>query len=157
MSYVEKQNYGRYYEDFTEGMAIEHWPNKTITEAENHFFSLLTMNHHPVHVDKEYAAEQHHGKILVVGPLVISLVVGMTVKDVSGRAIANLGYKKISHDAPVFIGDTIRAETEVCKKRDSESDPGRGIVTVQTRAFNQRDETVLTLQRTFLVPKKSEK
>jgi acyl dehydratase len=149
-------DFGRYYEEFGVGDIYEHWPRKTITEFDNHMFSLLTMNHHPVHIDDAYAAEQHHGEILVVGPLVISLVVGMSVRDISGKAIANLEYKEITHDGPVFVGDTITAATEVLDKRRSESDPSRGIVSVKTRAFNQNDEQVLTLKRTVLVPTKED-
>jgi acyl dehydratase len=144
-------DFGRYFEEFEVGDVYEHWPGKTVSTFENHMFCLLTMNHHPVHIDEEYAADQHHGEILVVGPLVISLVVGMSVRDVSGRAIANLQYESITHDAPVFIGDTIHAESEVLDKRLSESDPSQGIVTVETRAFNQHDEQVLSLQRSVLV------
>lgn len=140
------------FEEFNEGDVYDHWPGKTITEFDNHLFCLLTMNHHPVHLDETYAENQEHGQILVVGPLVFSLVVGMSVRDVSGRAIANLEYESIIHEAPVFIGDTIVAESEVLDKRRSDSDPSRGIVSVETRAFNQRDETVLTLRRKFLVP-----
>ncbi|WP_436911315.1 MaoC family dehydratase [Halosimplex marinum] len=155
MEHDSREEFGRYYGEFKEGVTYRHWPRKTITEFENHFFSLLTMNHHPVHIDETYAAEQHHGRVLVVGPLVISTVVGMSVRDISGSAVANLEYHDITHDGPVFIGDTIRAESEVLEKRVSESDPDRGIVTVETRAYNQDDEKVLTLRRSILVPKRT--
>ena len=147
-------NYGRYLEEFVEGDIIKHYPGKTIFECDNNFFSLLTMNHHPLHLDIEYAKSQQHGKILVVGTLVFSVVVGMTVRDISGRAIANLNYEKINHDAPVFIGDTIHAETEILNVRKSKSKPDRGIIYVETRAFNQKNEKVLTFRRNVLIPKK---
>lgn len=146
--------FGRYLEDFHGGDIYRHWPGKTITESDNNLFSLLTMNHHPIHLDQHYAEQQHHGRILVVGTLVFSLVVGMTVPDVSGRAIANLDYESITHDGPVFIGDTLYAETEVLGVRPSRSKPDRGIVYVETRAQNQREERVLTFRRHVLVPRR---
>ncbi len=147
--------FGRYLEDFKVGDVYEHFPGKTITEADNHFFSLLTMNHHPVHLDVEYASKTQHGKILVVGTLVFSLVVGMTVRDVSGKAIANLAYHEIIHHAPVFIGDTIYAKTTVLEVRPSRSKPDRGIVKVLTEAFNQDGVKVLSFSRSVLIPKRN--
>lgn len=146
--------FGRYFEDFEQGDVYVHWPGKTITESDNNLFCLLTMNHHPVHLDVEYAKEAHHGKILVVGTLVFSLVVGMTVRDVSGKAIANLAYHEVKHERPVFIGDTIYAETTVLSVRPSRSKPDRGIVRVETRAYNQNRELVLTFQRSVLIPRR---
>ena len=148
------RTFGRYLEDFNVGDVYNHWPGKTITESDNNLFCLLTMNHHPVHLDMEYAKGQPHGKILVVGTYVLSLVVGMSVADVSGKAIANLDYEKITHDGPVFIDDTIYAETEILEKRESKSKPDRGIVYVETRAYNQDGKKVLTLRRHVLIPKK---
>lgn len=147
--------FGRYFEDFGEGDVYTHWPGKTITESDNNLFCLLTMNHHPVHLDIEYASAAYHGRILVVGPLVFSLVVGMTVRDVSGKAIANLAYHEVKHERPVFIGDTIYAETTVLSVRLSRSKPDRGIVKVETRAYNQNRELVLTFQRSVLIPQRS--
>ena len=95
---------GRYYEDFFVGQIIEHKLTKTITESDNNLFCLLTMNHHPVHLDIEYAKRKQHGQILVVGTLVFSLAVGITVEDISGRAVANLGYENVRHINPVFLG-----------------------------------------------------
>jgi len=146
--------FGMYFEEFRVGDVYKHCSGKTITESDNNLFCLLTMNHHPVHLDVEYAKKQHHGKILVVGTYVFSLVVGMSVPDISGKAIANLEYEKVVHDGPVFIGDTIHAETEVLEVRASKSKPDRGIIYVETRAFNQRGERVLTLRRKVLIPKK---
>ena len=112
------------------------------------------MNHHPLHLDNPFAELSQHKQILVVGTYIISLVVGMSVRDISGEAIANLDYEKIVHNAPVFIGDTIHAETEILGKRLSESKQDRGIVYVETTAYNQRDIKVLTLRRHVLIPTK---
>ena len=146
--------YGRHFEDFNVGDVYRHEISKTITESDNNLFCLLTMNHHPVHLDVEYAKSTQHGKILVVGPYVFSLVVGMSVGDISGKAIANLDYVDVTHDGPVFVGDTIRAETEILEKRSSRSKEDRGIVYVETRALNQRNERVLTLKRHVLIPRR---
>lgn len=146
--------FGGYLEDFTLGDIYRHWPGKTITEADNHVFTLLTMNTNPLHIDENYMANHQHGRILVVGPLIISLVVGMSVRDTSGKAIANLEYEKITHDAPVFQGDTIYAESEILDVRESHSKPDRGVVYMESRASNQHGDRVLTLRRRFLVPKK---
>ena len=145
-------SFGRYLEEFQTGEQYVHCPGKTITESDNNLFCLLTMNHHPVHLDVEYAKRAEHGRILVVGTLVFSVVVGLTVRDISGRAIANLGYDDVRHVAPVFIGDTVRAESIVLEVRRSRTKPDRGTVRVETRAYNQRDELVLSFRRTVLVP-----
>ena len=146
--------FGRYFEEFEVGQTFKHWPGRTITEADDTWFSLLTMNQHPLHIDAHYASQTQHGQRLVVGTLVFSIVVGISVADISGRAIANLEYQEIRHTGPVFHGDTIYAETEVLAVRPSQSKPDRGTVHVATRAFNQHDETVLTLKRTVLVPRR---
>ena len=146
--------FGGYLEDFKTGDIFKHWPGKTVTEMDNHLFSLLTMNPNPLHIDESYMKEHQHGQVLVNGTYVISLVVGMSVRDTSGRAIANLEYERITHDGPVFHGDTIHAESEILEVRESRSRPDRGIVYMETRAFNQRDEKVLTLRRRFLTPKR---
>ena len=150
----KRSSFGTYFEEFIVGDIIEHWPGKTITEYDCHLFSLLTMNHHSVHLDSNYAKKTQHGKILVVGTYVFSLVVGQTVRDISGKAIANLEYESVKHSAPVFIGDTIYCETEVLSKRESESKSDRGIIYVETRAKNQNDEQVLVFRRKVLIPKK---
>ncbi len=146
-----RDSFGGYFEDFSPGDVYRHWPGKTITEADNHMFSLLTMNTNPLHIDENYMSEHQHGRILVVGPLVMSLVVGMSVPDTSGRAVANLEYESVRHDAPVFIGDTIYAESRILETTLT-SRADRGIVYMESRGINQRDETVLTLRRKFLVP-----
>jgi acyl dehydratase len=145
-------SFGRYYEDFVVGQTLHHYPARTITESDNLMFCMLTMNHHPVHIDVEFAARTQHQQPLVVGTLVFSLVVGMTVPDISGHAIANLEYGEIIHHGPVFYGDTIRAQTKILKKHESRSKPDRGIVWVETEAFNQRDERALSFKRAVLVP-----
>ena len=149
-----KENFGRYLEDFAVGDVFKHWPGKTITEADNHLFSLLTMNHNPLHVDENYMNDHQHGRVLVVGTYVLSLVVGMSVGDTSGKAVANLEYERITHDAPVFQGDTIYAESEVLEVRESRSRPDRGVVYMESRASNQDGKKVFTLRRRFLVPKR---
>ena len=147
--------YGRFYEDFTPGEVIKHWPGRTITEADNTWFALLTMNQHPLHSDAHYAATHtQHGQRVVLGPLVFSIGIGMTVADISGRAIANLEIEHITHDHPTFNGDTLYAQTRVLDKRESRQGD-RGIVRVETWATNQRGERVLTFRRSVLVPKKN--
>ena len=148
-----KTDNNRYLEDFSVGQVITHLAGKTITESDNNLFCLLTMNHHPVHLNTEYARKQQHGKILVVGTLVFSLVVGMTVRDISWKAIANLDYEHIKHHSPVFIGDTLTAETEILDVRASKNKPDRGIVYVETKAFNQNHDLVLSFRRHVLIPK----
>lgn len=145
---------GLYFEEFEEGAEIIHALSKTIFESDNNFFSLLTMNHHPVHTNVDYASHNQHGRPLVVGTLVFSLVVGMTVPDISGKAIANLGYEDIKHLAPTFIGDTIYARTRIISKRESKSKPDRGIIYVETIGYNQRGEDVITFRRNVLVKKR---
>lgn len=147
---------GNYFEDFEPGDIIEHASSKTIFESDNNFFSLLTMNHHPVHLDIEYAEKSQHGRILVVGTLIFSLVVGLTVPDISGKAIANLEYESIKHLGPVFINDTIYAKTIILEKRNSKSKTDRGIVYVETIASNQKNEEVLSFRRKILIPKKQQ-
>lgn len=147
--------FGRNFEDFQKGEIIYHWPGKTITESDNNLFSLITMNHHPLHIDLEFAKSSQHGQILVVGTLIFSLAVGLSVRDISGKAIANLEYEKVSHDAPVFIGDTLYAETEVLNIRESRTKLDRGIIYVETRVFNQKNKKVLTFRRRVLIPKKN--
>lgn len=150
---VHKERFGRYFDDFKVGDVYKHSPGKTIFESDNNLFCLLTMNHHPVHLDEEYAASAQHGRVLVVGTLVFSLVVGMTVRDVSGKAIANLAYLEIRHLGPVHIGDTLCAETTVLEKQESQTKLDRGKVTVETTAFNQEGVEVLKFSRIVLVPK----
>ena len=145
---------GLYFEEFIVGSEIKHSLSKTIFESDNNFFSLMTMNHHPVHTNADYASRNQHGKILVVGTLVFSLAVGITVPDVSGKAIANLDYENIKHLSPVSIGDTIYVRTKVLDKRESKSKNDRGIIYVESIAYNQNGIDVLSFRRHVLVKKR---
>lgn len=145
---------GRYYEDFAVGDTYKHWPGRTITAADNTWFTLLTMNQHPIHFDEEYAKGTEFGKPLVNSTLTLAIVVGMSVADVSQNAVANLGWTDIAMPAPVFNGDTLYAESTVLEKRESKSRPTQGIVTVATRAWKQDGTTVMTFKRSVLVPKR---
>jgi acyl dehydratase len=145
---------GRYYEDFAVGDTYKHWPGRTLTAADNTWFTLLTMNQHPIHFDEEYAKKTEFGKPLVNSTLTLAVVVGMSVADVSQNAVANLGWTDIVMPAPVFNGDTLYAESTVLEKRESKSRPTQGIVTVATRAWKQDGTTVMTFKRSVLVPKR---
>ena len=149
---IHERPFGRLYEDFEPGDVYRHWPGKTITEYDDHLFCMITMNHHPLHTNAWFAEnETVQGKNVVVGNLVYSLVLGMSVPDVSGAAIANLEIESLLHKKPTFHGDTIYAETKVLEKRESKSRPDRGIVTVETRGFNQRGEEVCYFRRRVMV------
>ncbi|MBA2506715.1 MAG: MaoC family dehydratase [Thermoleophilaceae bacterium] len=147
-------SYGRYLEEFEVGAIYKHWPAKTVTEADDHLFCLITMNHHPLHINDVYAGQSQQGRNVVVGPLVYSLALGMSVSDVSGKAIANLATEELSHPAPVFHGDTLFVESEVLEVRPSSSKPDRGIVKVHTRVLNQDGTLVAEFKRTVLIPKR---
>ena len=133
-------SYGRYFEELEIGQAFRHWPGRTITEFDDTLFSLMSMNQHPVHIDEHYAAGTQHGRRLVVGPLVVSLVIGMSQADIGGRALRTLEYSEIRHMAPVFHGDTIYAESTIIDKQP-------GVVTVESRGVNQRGDPILSLRR----------
>ena len=147
-------SFGRYLEEFEVGAVYEHRPGRTLTDADNIHFSLLTMNFHPMHCDAAYASKSEFGRLLVNSGLTVAVVLGMTVGDVSGKAIANLGWKEINLTAPVFAGDTLYAESEVLELRESRSRPNQGIVTTLTRAFNQDGVEVMNFIRSCLVPKR---
>jgi acyl dehydratase len=147
--------FGRYFEDFSVGDVFRHWPGKTITEADDHLFCMITMNHHPLHTDAWFAEhETVQGKNVVVGNLVYSLVLGMSVPDVSGSAIANLEVESLIHRHPTFHGDTIYAETRVLDTRPSSSKPDRGIVTVESKGLNQDGVEVCYFRRKVMVWKR---
>ena len=151
-----RMQFGRSYEEFEVGAVYRHWPGKTVTEYDDHLFCLLTMNHHPLHLDSNYAENTtQFGKNVVVGNYVYSLLLGMSVADVSGKAIANLEVESLKHVFPTFHGDTIYAETEVIEKRESSSKDDRGVVTVETRGYNQRGEEVCFFRRKVMVPKRA--
>jgi acyl dehydratase len=145
---------GRYLEEFAVGDVYEHFPGRTITAADNIQFSLLTMNNHPLHCDHAYAARSEFGRPLVNSGLTLAIVLGMTVADVSGKAIANLGWSDIKLIAPVFPGDTVYAESEVLEKRASKSRPTQGIVTVRTTGKKADGTVFMTFVRSVLVPKR---
>jgi acyl dehydratase len=142
---------GRTYEELEVGAVYRSRFGRTVLEADNVWFTLLTLNTNPIHFDAEYAARTEWGRPLVDSTFTLALVTGLSVVDVSERAV-NLGWREVKLPAPVFAGDTIRAETEILEKRDSQSRPGFGIVTVRTRGVNQRDETVIDFERTVMVP-----
>lgn len=149
-----RESFGRFYEDFNEGDIYEHRPSRTISEADNTWFTLLTMNTHPMHFDAEYAKHSEFGKCIVCSPLTVAILVGMSVTDVSQKAIANLGWSDIKLTYPVFAGDTLSAESEVLGKRESKSRPNAGLVTVKTRGFNQDGKVVCEFERTMLIAKR---
>ena len=142
---------GRFFEDFEVGATYHHRPGRTLSEADNTWFTLLTMNNHPVHFDAEYAKRTEFGRPLVVSTLTLSMLVGMSVADMSQKAIANLGWERITLPRPVFVGDTLYAESTVLDKRESKSRPDQGIVSIRTLGRNQRGEVVCEFDRTMLV------
>lgn len=149
-----REELGRYFEDFDIGATYEHRPGRTINEADNSWFTLLTMNTHPVHFDHEYASKSEFGQPLVNSCLTLSIVAGMSVSDTSQKAIANLGWTDIKMPAPVFVGDTLYAESEVLAKRESKSRPTQGIVSIRTRGLKADGTLVMEYDRSFLVAKR---
>lgn len=152
---MEANKMGNYFEDFVVGEVIKHCQSKTIFESDNNLFSMLTMNHHPVHTNIDYCKNNQHGQVLVPGTLVFCLAVHLTVLDVSGKAIANLAYENIDHLHPTFINDTIYSRTEVLSKRESNSKNDRGIVYVETVGYNQDNVDVIRFRRKILIKKKN--
>ena len=149
---MHERPFGRALEDFVVGDVYRHWPGKTITEYDDHLFCMITMNHHPLHTNVWFAEQDApHGRNVVVGNLVYSLALGMSVPDVSGSCIANLEVESLQHKNPTFHGDTIYAETRVLDVAGSRTKPDRGIVTVETKAFNQRGEEVCYFKRRLMV------
>ena len=146
--------FGRSYEEFEVGATYKHWPGKTVTEYDDHLFCLLTMNHHPLHLDEHYAEETtQFGKNVVVGNYVYSILLGMSVPDISGKAIANLEIESLRHVAPTFHGDTLYGETTVLDKWESTSKDDRGVVHVETIGYNQDGKVVCIFRRKVMVPK----
>ena len=149
-----RESYGRYLEDFQVGDVYEHRPGRSITETDNTWFTLLTMNQHPLHFDREYGAKTEFGQVLVNSCLTISLVTGMSVSDISQKTIANLGWDKVRLTGPVFVGDTLYAESTVLAIRESASRPNQGIVTVESRGLKQDGQQVISFERSMLIPKR---
>ena len=149
-----RETFGRYYEDFTVGDVYEHRPGRTITDYDNVQFTLMTMNTHPAHFDYEFASRTEFGKPLVCSPLTVALMVGMSVSDVSQKAVANLGWQDIRLTHPLFPGDTLYTESEVVEKRESKSRPEQGVVTVRSTGKNQHGDVCCTFNRTMLIWKR---
>ena len=147
-----RETLGRYFEDFEIGHIYEHRPGRTITESDNTWFTLLTMNTHPLHFDTEYAKHSEFGKPLVNSTFTLAIVAGISVSDTSQKAIANLGWSDIKLTAPVFVGDTIYAESEVLEKRESKSRPNQGIVTIKTTGLKQDGTVFMAYTRSMLMP-----
>ena len=150
-----RESFGRYYEDFQVGDIYQHRPGRTITQYDNISFTLLTMNTHPMHFDEEYAKHSEFGRCIVCSPLTVALMVGMSVTDVSQKAIANLGWTDIKLTHPLFAGDTLYAQSEVLDKRESKSRPHAGLVSVKTVGLNQDGVKVCEFNRTMLIMKRS--
>jgi acyl dehydratase len=149
---VRTSEYGCYFEDLEAGQTFEHWPGRTITEFDDTLFSLLSMNQHPVHIDEHFAAGTQHRQRLVEGPIVISLIIGMSQRDIGGRATETLEYSDILHIGPVFHGDTVYASSVVIEKQ--EPSDGRTLVLLEHSGQNQRAETILTMRRKLLIPRR---
>ena len=147
-----RESAGRYYEEFELGDVYEHRPGRTLSETDNTWFSLLTMNQHPLHIDAAYGAATEFQRPLVNSCLTLAIVTGMSVSDVSQKTVANLGWDKIRLTAPVFAGDTLYAESEVIGKRPSGSRPNHGIVTVRTVGKKADGTVVITFERSALIP-----
>jgi acyl dehydratase len=150
---AREDRFGRYFEEFTVGDVYRHWPGRTITEAEDHLFCMLTMSASPIHIDAHYAAtEMEGGRNLVIGTFVYAALLGMSVPDTSGKAIAALGTEHLRHVAPLHHGDTLYGESTVLETRRSRSRPASGIVTIETRGYNQEQTLVCEFRRSFLMP-----
>ena len=150
-----RESHGMYFEDFGVGDTYEHRPGRTISEADNTWQSLINNNSHPLHIDHEYGRQSEFGRPLVSSLVTFSIVGGLSLASTSARGIANLGWKNVVLLTPVFIGDTVYAETTILSKRLSESRPGQGIVTVETRGVKSTGEVFLKWERSFLVPCRS--
>jgi itaconyl-CoA hydratase len=142
---------GLYWEDFTPGDVFEHRPGRTVLDVDNTYFTLLTLNSQQVHFDAAYAAKTEWKKMLVDSTFTLALLTGMSVRTVSQKVVANLGWDKVKATHPVFAGDTLYAESTVLSKRESKSRPTQGIVTVSTRGVNQDGKEVMSFERTMLV------
>lgn len=145
---------GRFFDQWSVGDTIAHDLHRTVTETDNLMITTLTHNPQPLHLDADYAGATEFGRIVVNGIFTFGLMVGLSVGDTTlGTLVANLGYDKVMMPKPVFIGDTLRAETEVLELRESKSRPDAGIVVFAHRMINQRDEVVCTCTRTALLKK----
>jgi acyl dehydratase len=146
---------GRFFDDWSLGDRLEHQPHRTVTETDNLLISTLTHNPQPLHLDADYAGATEFGRIVVNGTFTFALLVGLSVGDTTlGTLVANLGYDKVRMPKPVFVGDTLRAESEVIGLKESRSRPGAGIVTFAHRMYNQRGELVCEMERTALMQRR---
>ena len=147
---------GRFFDEWAIGDTLTHDIRRTVTETDNLLFTVMTHNPQPLHLDIEAAKASEFGQILVNGTFTFSLMVGLSVGDTTlGTLVANLGYDKLVMPKPVFIGDTLRAESEIIGLKESKSRPNAGIVTFLHRAINQRDELVCQCERSALVQRKA--
>jgi acyl dehydratase len=146
--------HGRFYEDFEVSDIYQHPLGRTITTTDNLWFTLLTQNTAPLHVDHQYASQTEFGRPLVNSTFILALVTGQSVSDISQNVLANLGWDEIKLPRPVFEGDTIYSQSEVLEKRESNSRPNVGIVTVKTTGYNQKGKTVITFKRSVMVYKR---
>jgi itaconyl-CoA hydratase len=151
-----RETSGLYYEDFEPGDTFEHRPGRTITDVDNIWITLLTLNVQQVHFDAAYAAKTEWKKMLVDSTLTLALLTGMSVRTVSAKVVANLGWDKVKATHPVFAGDTLYAESTILFKRESRSRPTQGIVTVSTRGVNQDGKEVMSFERTMLIYKRGQ-
>lgn len=149
-----REEFGFYYEDFKVGDIFEHRPGRTITEIDNIWQSLLFMNKHPIHIDEHYAKKTDFKKNLVNSVVTFCIVNGMTVTTMSFKAVANLGWDKVRLPNPVYVGDTLYAESKILEKRKSKSKPSYGIVKIHTSGYKHDKTLILECERTFLVPKR---
>ena len=149
-----RETSGLYYEDFMPGDVFEHRPGRTVLDVDNTYFTLLTLNVQPVHFDAAFATKTEWKKMLVDSTFTLALLTGMSVRTVSAKVVANLGWDKVKATHPIFAGDTLYAESTILSKRDSKSRPTQGIVTVSTRGINQDGKEVMTFERTMLIYKK---
>jgi len=145
---------GYFFEDYEVGAIFKHWPGRTITETDNTWITLITMNTHPIHFDVNFASKQEFGKPLVNSGLTLAMIGGMSVTDISQNAVANLGWEETKIPRPTFVGDTIYAETVILERRESKSRPNCGIIRVETIGRNQHGEVIMSFIRTILMRKK---
>ena len=150
-----RETSGLYFEDFEPGDVFEHRPGRTVLDTDNIYFTLLTLNIQQLHFDAAYAAKTEWKKMLVDSTFTLALLTGMSVRSVSGKVVANLGWDKVKATHPVFAGDTLYAESKVLDKRDSKSRPTQGIVRVATRGINQDGKEVMSFERTMLIYKRN--
>ena len=146
---------GRAYEDFTVGDVYRSAVGRTVTETDNLLFTMLAMNTNELHFNEEAARATEWGRPLVNSTFTLALVLGLSVPDTTQAGGVNLGWTQITLPSPVFVGDTLRTETEVLTTRESRSRPRHGIVSVRTRGLNQREEVVCAFERSFLIPKRA--